>query len=166
MVAMSDALARNPDARYRPAHDPSRVASVLGGVRVFRHPPDSPLEAHEMLERGMPAEAVTYLVKSFSVLEISEPLERALGMSLRTLQRKAAGSQKPLNSEQSGRTWKFAEILAKATDVLGSQEAAEKWLETPAIGLDQRRPIDLLSTPAGVELVEDYLVRLDYGVYV
>jgi putative toxin-antitoxin system antitoxin component (TIGR02293 family) len=67
---------------------------------------------------------------------------------------------------QSGTTWKFAEILAKATDAFGSQEAAETWLETPAIGLDQRRPIDLLSTPAGVELVEDYLVRLGYGVYV
>jgi len=114
----------------------------------------------------MPVEALSHLIKSFSSLMISEPLERALGMSLRTLQRKAAGSRKPLNSEQSGRTWKFAEILAKATEVFGSQEAAEKWLEMPAIGLDQRRPIDLLSTPAGVELVEDYLVRLDYGVYV
>ncbi|TIY10108.1 MAG: DUF2384 domain-containing protein, partial [Mesorhizobium sp.] len=39
------------------------------------------------------------------------------------------------------------------------------WLERPAIGLDQRRPIDLLATPAGVELVEDYLERLEYGVY-
>lgn len=41
---------------------------------------------------------------------------------------------------------------------------AEQWLERPAIGLDQRRPIDLLGTPAGVELVEDYLERLEYGV--
>lgn len=162
---MSDARARNPDIPHRPARDPWRVVSVLGGAEVFQDPPDNPLEAHEMLERGMPAEAVTYLVNSFSSLEISGPLERALGMSLRTLQRKAAGPRKLLNSEQSGRTWKFAEILAKATDVFGSQEAAEAWLETPAIGLDQRRPIDLLSTPAGVELVEDYLVRLDYGVY-
>jgi hypothetical protein len=64
-----------------------------------------------------------------------------------------------------GRAWKFAEILAKATDVLGTQAEAEQWLERPAIGLDQRRPIDLLGTPAGVELVEDYLERLEYGVY-
>ncbi|TIX82762.1 MAG: DUF2384 domain-containing protein, partial [Mesorhizobium sp.] len=60
---------------------------------------------------------------------------------------------------------KFAEILSKATDVFGSQAEAEQWLERPAIGLDQRRPIDLLATPAGVELVEDYLERLEYGVY-
>ncbi|TIU87949.1 MAG: DUF2384 domain-containing protein, partial [Mesorhizobium sp.] len=30
---------------------------------------------------------------------------------------------------------------------------------------DQRRPIDLLATPAGVGLLEDYLERLEYGVY-
>jgi putative toxin-antitoxin system antitoxin component (TIGR02293 family) len=53
----------------------------------------------------------------------------------------------------------------KATDVFGSQEEAEQWLERPGIGLDQRRPIDLLATPAGVELVEQYLTRLAYGVY-
>lgn len=49
--------------------------------------------------------------------------------------------------------------------MFGSQEEAEQWLERPAIGLDQRRPIDLLATPAGIELVEQYLTRLAYGVY-
>jgi putative toxin-antitoxin system antitoxin component (TIGR02293 family) len=93
-------------------------------------------------------------------------IEKAIGMGLRTLLRRKAASEKPLNSEQSGRTWKFDEILAKATAVLGSQEEAEQWLERPAIGLDQRRPIDLLATPAGVEMIEDLLERLEYGVYV
>jgi putative toxin-antitoxin system antitoxin component (TIGR02293 family) len=60
-----------------------------------------------------------------------------------------------------GRASKFAEILAKATRVLGSQEDAEQWLEPAAIGLEQQRPIDLPTTPAGVKLVEDYLGRLE-----
>jgi putative toxin-antitoxin system antitoxin component (TIGR02293 family) len=64
-----------------------------------------------------------------------------------------------------GRAWKFPEILAKATSVLGSQEEAERWLEHPAIGLNQRRPIEPLATPAGVELVETFLERLEYGAY-
>jgi putative toxin-antitoxin system antitoxin component (TIGR02293 family) len=72
---------------------------------------------------------------------------------------------KPLTPEQSGRAWKFAEILAKATLLLGSQEEAERWLERPATGLDQQRPIDLLATPAGVAIVEDFLLRLEHGVY-
>lgn len=86
-------------------------------------------------------------------------------MSLRTYQRRKDAPAKPLSQEQSGRAWKFAEILTKATAVFGSQAEAERWLESPAIGLDQRRPLDLLSTPAGVELVEDHLARLEYGVY-
>jgi putative toxin-antitoxin system antitoxin component (TIGR02293 family) len=49
--------------------------------------------------------------------------------------------------------------------VFGSQEEAEQWLERPAIGLDRQRPIDLLATPAGIDLVEDHLNRIRYGVY-
>lgn len=62
-------------------------------------------------------------------------------------------------------TAKFSEIVTRATTLLGSQTAAEQWLEQPAIGLDQRRPIDLMTTPSGLELVEDYLGRIEYGVY-
>lgn len=58
-----------------------------------------------------------------------------------------------------------AKILSLASEVFGSQEEAEQWLERPAIGLDQRRPIDLLSTPAGVELVEEFLGRIAHGIH-
>jgi putative toxin-antitoxin system antitoxin component (TIGR02293 family) len=59
-----------------------------------------------------------------------------------------------------------AEILAKASAILGSQEDAEHWLRTPAIGLNRQRPIDLLATRAGAEMVENFLSQLEYGVYV
>jgi putative toxin-antitoxin system antitoxin component (TIGR02293 family) len=62
-------------------------------------------------------------------------------------------------------TGKFAEILTRARTLFGSQTAAEQWLEQPATGLDQRRPIDLMTTPAGVELVDDFLGRIEYGLY-
>jgi putative toxin-antitoxin system antitoxin component (TIGR02293 family) len=58
-----------------------------------------------------------------------------------------------------------AEILATATDVFGSQRAAKDWLERPAMGLDQRRPIDLMATTAGAKMAEDFLQRLAHGVY-
>jgi putative toxin-antitoxin system antitoxin component (TIGR02293 family) len=114
----------------------------------------------------LPGKSLIHLLASLSILQGKASVEKALGMSLRTFQRRKDAPAKPLNHEQSGRTWKFAEILAKATGVFGSQEEAERWLERPATGLDQRRPIDLLATPAGVELVEEFLTRLEYGVYV
>jgi putative toxin-antitoxin system antitoxin component (TIGR02293 family) len=134
-----------------------KVVQLLGGKKV------SPLDAHEMLLRGVPAKSLTRLLHTLTIKRSA--LEKALGMSWRTVQRQRNEPEKLLSQEQSGRAWKFAEVLAKATEVFGSQRDAEQWMERPAIGLDQRRPIDLLRTPAGAELVETFLERLEYGVY-
>jgi putative toxin-antitoxin system antitoxin component (TIGR02293 family) len=140
------------------------IADLLGGTQVLGSTVESELEAHELLSRGLPRAALSNLINSFHIIRADEVSE-AIGVSLRTLQRHKHAPSALLNAPQSGRTWTFAEILTKATRVLGSQDEAEQWLERPAIGLDQRRPIDLLTTPAGVKLVEDYLGRLEYGVY-
>ncbi len=145
--------------------DVRQAAELLGGRRVLRSTPRSSLDAHEMLLHGLPGNALRHLIDSLSVLEKGASLEKAVGMSLRTFQRRKDAPAKRLNQDQSGRTWKFAEILAKATAAFGSREAAEQWLQNPAMGLDRHRPIDLLATPAGVELVEVFLERLKYGVY-
>ena len=142
-----------------------RVADLLGGTRLLQHRLSNSFDAHEMLLHGIPGAALVHLVGHLASLQKSASFEKAVGMSLRTIQRRKEAPTKPLNQEQSGRTWKFAEILAKATTVLGSQDEAEQWLQRPAMGLDQRRPIDLLATPAGVEIVQDFLGRLEYGVY-
>lgn len=142
-----------------------KVANLFGGARILSRRLTSVLDAHELLLHGLPPSALDHLFAQLIFIRKTESLEKAVGMSLRTYQRRKDAPAKPLSQEQSGRAWKFAEILAKATDVFGSQAEAEQWLERPAVGLDQRRPIDLLGTPAGVELVEDYLARLEYGVY-
>jgi putative toxin-antitoxin system antitoxin component (TIGR02293 family) len=134
-----------------------KVAALLGGSRVLSRRLTSALDAHELLLHGLPTSALDHLFGQLVVIGKTESLEKAVGMSLRTWQRRKDAPSKPLSQEQCGRAWKFSEILAKATDVLGTQAEAEQWLERPAIGLDQRRPIDLLGTPAGVEVVEDHL---------
>ncbi|MCK1395499.1 DUF2384 domain-containing protein [Bradyrhizobium sp. 1] len=141
------------------------VARLLGGTATLRKMPQSPLEAHEILLNGLPSRALLHLIEHLDFLRWDDSFARAIGMSHRTYQRHTAENTGQLSSEQSGRAWKLAEILVKATSVFGSQAEAEQWLERPAVGLDQRKPIDLLATPAGVELVEDFLARLEYGVY-
>lgn len=56
-------------------------------------------------------------------------------------------------------------VRALAVEVLGSVEAAEQWLMTPAMGLDQRRPVDLMQTLDGCDQVNLLLSRIQYGVY-
>ena len=140
------------------------ILDLLGGRRILGATVESELDAHALLHRGLPRGALTSLIEKLRDIPVAEVSE-ALGMSVRTLQRHKAAPVERLDAPQSGRAWKFAEILAKAARVLGSQDEAERWLRRPAIGLDQERPIDLLTTPAGVRLVEDYLGRLEYGVY-
>ncbi len=141
------------------------VASLLGAPSTFRKVPQSPLEAHEMLLNGLPSKALLHLVENLAFLRWDDSFAKAIGMSHRAYQRHASAGAKLLSPEQSGRTWKLAEVLAKATSIFGSMHEAEQWLERPAIGLNQHKPIDLLATPAGVELVEDFLVRLEHGIY-
>lgn len=142
-----------------------KLVDLFGGPKVLRHPVSNPIEAHEMILQGIPSQALENLVKHLVVIGRADAFEKAFGMSERTFQRHKAGQSKTLNTEQGSRTWNFARILTKATAVLGSQKEAEKWMIQPAMGLDNRRPIDLLATAAGTELVQEFLERLDYGVY-
>jgi putative toxin-antitoxin system antitoxin component (TIGR02293 family) len=141
---------------------------LLGGPEVLGRRIGSGLEAHDLIFGGLPAESLLSLVDAASILSAHEGnLDKALGISMRTLQRRRSGASRArLSAEQSGRLWKFAELLGRATAIFGSQEEAEAWFQRPALAFDGRLPIDLLGTPAGVELVEDHLTRLEYGVYV
>lgn len=142
-----------------------QAANLLGGSGVLRHSTATALDAHDLVQRGIPAGALDHLLDSLVVLEREQLLDGALGMSLRTLQRLKDTPMKPLSREQSDRAWKFAEVFARAIEVFGSREEAEGWLERPSIALEQRRPIELLATAAGTALVETTIERIDYGVY-
>jgi len=141
-----------------------RLVDLFGGPKVLGSSVSSPLEAHEMILHGIPSQALESLVRQLTVIG-ADAFEAAFGMSERTFQRHKSDHSRTLNREQGSRTWNFARVLTKATSVLGSQEAAEKWMIEPAMGLDNRRPIDLLATAAGTILVQEFLERLDYGVY-
>jgi putative toxin-antitoxin system antitoxin component (TIGR02293 family) len=163
--AVGTLTTRRDGMQGRPESERLRhVADLLGGPKVVGKYPTDQLAAHEMLERGLPNTAIKYLLEGTTTLE-QKSVESAIGMSVRTRQRREKHPTELLSQDQAGRTWKFAEILTRAISTFGSRTAAEQWLTQAATGLDQRRPIDLLSTPAGMELVEDFLGRIEYGVY-
>ena len=142
------------------------VIQLFGGPKTLDFKPSGPFEAHELLSRGIPTKAMAHLIATSPAMKHSAALNRAFGFSTRTMHRiKARPPKSLLSVEQSSRVWKFAEILAQATEVFGSRSEAEKWLEQPAMALEGRKPIDLLATSVGVEIVEDHLTRLEYGVY-
>ncbi|MFL6754711.1 MAG: antitoxin Xre/MbcA/ParS toxin-binding domain-containing protein [Sphingomicrobium sp.] len=155
------------EKRQETPGDIGRVVALLGGPAVLKVRINNRLDAHNVIEKGFPSAVLSKLVSNVALIKDDEALQKALGISKRTLYRRQGGdAAKNLSKEQSGRTWRFAEILAKAIGIFGSKEEAEHWMEEPAIGLNRERPIDLLSTTAGTELVDTYLDQIEYGVYV
>jgi putative toxin-antitoxin system antitoxin component (TIGR02293 family) len=72
----------------------------------------------------------------------------------------------------SNRMHRLAETSHSLLEMIGSLDEVQlagvnyqRWLITPAIGLDHRIPLDLLHTCPGTRMVQTLIDRIDYGVY-
>src|SRR5665213_2618341 len=122
------------------------------------------LKAHDMVTTGVSVHDAKQVLKALTIID-EKQFYGVLGINARTMQRRAASARKVLDTNASDRALRLVSVTGQAIDVLGSQEAAERWLSSPAIGLDQRRPIELLRSTEGTDLVRTLLTRMDYGVY-
>ncbi len=59
-----------------------------------------------------------------------------------------------------------AELMKFCEKVMGSPALAEEWMSSPAIALDNQRPLHLMSTKKGRERVAVLLTQLEYAVYI
>ena len=141
------------------------ATGLLGGPGVLKTLPGSQVDVHRLLKGGLPQKALDHLVAKVGIVRAGRHFEDAFGMTYRTYQRRKVPGGAPLSLAQSAKTWTFARVLAQATALLGSQAAAETWISGAVMGLDGQVPLELLQTPAGVELVSAFLTRLEYGVY-
>jgi putative toxin-antitoxin system antitoxin component (TIGR02293 family) len=73
--------------------------------------------------------------------------------------------KKRLGSKSSAHTAKVESIYSMAAEILGSHDAAVAWLNTESMGLQFSKPIDLISSTPGLQMVETLLQRLKFGVY-
>ena len=158
MSAVIDVHSSPKVSRVQGAYD------LLGGPKVLGRRPDSSLALHRLLTHGLSHAATGKLLAAYPGLT-EAALAEVLGISQRTLQRQREAPGQAMTADQGSRLWRFADILASATEVLGGKAEAVAWLHTPALGLDQSLPLELMRTVQGAELVADFLGRLEYGVY-
>ncbi|MGE8147055.1 antitoxin Xre/MbcA/ParS toxin-binding domain-containing protein [Pseudomonas frederiksbergensis] len=93
-------------------------------------------------------------------------IQRITGKSIRTVQR-LVKETKPvrLNQQQSTVAFQYAQTLEHASNVFGNQQLAEDWLKKPCKYLDGHVPLELIDNSLGFQVVEDYLTRIEHGVY-
>ena len=153
------------DVAARETHLLHLSRELLGGDKKVKVPLNSRMEVHSAIVGGaLKYSALIVLISGFKTLPEGDVVN-VLGISGRTLRRQRETPTKPMPADLASKTWLFAETLAKASEVFGGREQAEAWMNRPAVGLDGQRPIEMLQTVQGTELVNDFLTRLEYNVY-
>lgn len=116
MVAASfqDEKGRGPAEPAGEAGDAGSAFRLLGGGKLFKNAVRNSLDAHDVIMAGISSRALAHLVENVGILSSGDTLAKAIGISLRTLQRKSKTVEGDdlLSTEQSSRPWQFVEILA------------------------------------------------------
>lgn len=108
---------------------------------------------------GLKLRSVRSLVE---YLELQKDKFAALmGVSTRTLAR--WDSDTPIGPMASKKLLEIDKLTKKGVAVFGNTELFKSWLQQPNIALGGSSPIDLLTEPYGLELVEDAIEAMDYG---
>lgn len=121
--------------------------------------------AHDAVMKGVPGRALTSIWESARGTLPANSILKAIGVSARTAHRIKTEPDKPLDARTTDGIYRLESVRALAKEVLGTAVAANEWLNTEAMGLEFRKPIDLVSTSPGAEAVKTLLQRMKYGVY-
>ncbi len=138
------------------------IAAVLGGRKVLHTVIRKPDDLARLVRKGLPATSVTVLAAKLDLG--STVLSRKLGIPLRTMSRRLSHGSR-LTAAESDRTVRLARVYAGAVEMIGDEEKAAAWLQTPNRALGGESPLDQLDTDVGTRTVEDILGRIAYGVY-
>jgi putative toxin-antitoxin system antitoxin component (TIGR02293 family) len=137
-----------------------RIVELLGGQRALGTVPDSEAAFISLVRLGLPFPSFQQVT---SALHLSlREIERILGLSTRSLQRRKAGR---LTAAESERILRLVRTAARAERVLGDPAAALDWLGSPNRALGGESPLQLLDTDLGAKRVLDVLGRIEHGVY-
>jgi putative toxin-antitoxin system antitoxin component (TIGR02293 family) len=137
------------------------IAHLLGGPKVLRTRVKSDLDFVRMVQAGFPVSVVDAVI-SQGLLTLSEVEQ--LVIPRRTLAHRKKKHQL-LSTEESDRLARVARVIALAKQTLGDQEKAGIWIRRPNRALKGARPLDLLETDGGAQVVEAILSRVAHGVF-
>lgn len=138
------------------------VATVLGGKKALGVSLSDPDEMRLAVKRGLPFESLVAVAGALH-LENEQEIAAVTGMAPRTLARRKAS--RTLTGDESDRLYRVARVTARAADVLGSPEKAERWLKKSNQALGGEVPLHVLDTDVGARQVEALLGRIEHGIH-
>lgn len=123
---------------------------------------DNKIKLNQLIMSGLP-------YSLFETMRYKTPFTKDewagfLDISIKTLDRYKQ-SNKHFKVSQSEKIVGMMEVLERGVNVFGKMEIFKHWLYSTIPAFSDTRPIDLLITSYGRELVLDELTRIEHGIF-
>ena len=142
---------------YTPTPAQTTVWEAVLGLKS-----SSTLELLSEVQSGLPTGVFNRFADVAGVSR--EALAGAIGVSLRTVQRRGE-AQANLDTVPSERLVRLADLYRRAAEVVGDDNLARQWMQTPREVFGDRTPFELAGSELGAREVEDLLLRVEHGVF-
>lgn len=114
----------------------------------------------ETIRKGLPVRVVERLRKRLS-LPSGETIA-VLDLPRQTyIRRREAGRLTP---DESDRVVRYADLLARSTDLFGDENAAADWLSKPTPALNGETPLAYATTELGTRKLLNLIGRMEHGI--
>jgi putative toxin-antitoxin system antitoxin component (TIGR02293 family) len=134
---------------------------LLGGQTVINRQIRHDFDLIEIAKEGLPKQALDALALqiSFSTKEMAE----VLNVSERTVQRYRDDQR--LDKDASAKLIRLAKLYELGEETFGSLTRFKGWMQSRIPALGGKRPVELLDTPLGYELIERELIYIEHGLF-
>ena len=121
---------------------------------------ESPIALLSSSKQGLDAKAALDFIhlSGFS----SDEFQDTFKTTVKTIQNYFAGDLK-LDAALSEKLLKSFSLFEKGISVFGSAKEFQNWLNVPSYGLGNQIPFELMDTITGINLIEEELIRIEYG---
>ena len=136
------------------------IETLLGGRALIGHPVKTEMDLYELSRVGIPKKSLLHLLAALnlSLRAVSE----LLNVTERTIQRKQ--DQELLDRATTEQVLQIAEVFSRGNAVFGSTKAFQLWMDLENTALGGKRPLELLASRYGAQLVLDVIGRIEHGV--
>ncbi len=138
------------------------IMSWLGGIADITTPVHSDFDVINMGLKGIKKASLDKLASHIGVTR-KRMAEDILDVSIKTLERKAPTAR--LNKRISSHALEIARIMQHAYEVFEEEGKVKIWMNRENRALNNKKPVELLDTLTGLNMVNDILTRIEEGVY-
>ncbi len=138
----------------------TQAPAYLGKQNPFLQP----LTALQLIDRSRQGLMGTEAGRIAGLLGVTDKeMAGLLNQSVAPFHRHAKAGR--LDASTSEKRLLLGRLAGYGATVFQDQGKFNRWLRRPLRLLGDRSPLDLLDSPTGVQLIEDILGRIDYGVF-